>query len=41
VDRVFGFDDAVAAYRSYRDEDSFGKIVIESMSHPESPSRLG
>lgn len=29
VDRVFGFDDAVAAYRSYRDEDSFGKVVIE------------
>jgi NADPH:quinone reductase-like Zn-dependent oxidoreductase len=29
VDRVFGFDDALAAYRFYRDEDSFGKVVIE------------
>lgn len=29
VDRVFGFDDAIAAYRSYRDEDSFGKVVVE------------
>ncbi|MBS2536412.1 NAD(P)-dependent alcohol dehydrogenase [Catenulispora sp. NF23] len=29
VDRAFGFDDAIAAYRSYRDEDSFGKVVVE------------
>lgn len=29
VDRAFGFDDALAAYRSYRDEDSFGKVVVE------------
>lgn len=41
VDRVFGLDDAAAAYRSYRDEGSFGKIVIESMSQPPEPSRLG
>ena len=31
IDRVFSFDDAVAAYRSYRDEGSFGKVVIEAM----------
>ncbi|GAA1981859.1 NAD(P)-dependent alcohol dehydrogenase [Catenulispora subtropica] len=29
VDRAFGFDEAVSAYRSYRDEGSFGKVVIE------------
>ncbi|NUR60868.1 MAG: NAD(P)-dependent alcohol dehydrogenase [Catenulispora sp.] len=29
VDRTFDFDDAVRAYTSYRDEDSFGKVVIE------------
>ncbi|WP_228562989.1 zinc-dependent alcohol dehydrogenase family protein [Catenulispora rubra] len=29
VDRVFGFGEAVAAFRSYRDEGSFGKVVIE------------
>jgi NADPH:quinone reductase-like Zn-dependent oxidoreductase len=29
VDRTFGFDEAVRAYTSYRDEDSFGKVVIE------------
>ncbi|NUP51220.1 MAG: NAD(P)-dependent alcohol dehydrogenase [Catenulispora sp.] len=29
VDRTFGFDDAVRAYGSYRDQDSFGKVVIE------------
>ncbi|MEY9910590.1 NADPH:quinone reductase-like Zn-dependent oxidoreductase [Catenulispora sp. MAP12-49] len=40
VDRVFGFGDAVEAYRSYRDEESFGKVVIEAMSQPGSPSRL-
>lgn len=29
VDRVFGFESALEALRSYRDEDSFGKVVIE------------
>jgi len=29
VDRAFGFDSAAEAFRSYRDEDSFGKVVIE------------
>ncbi|NUR26381.1 MAG: NAD(P)-dependent alcohol dehydrogenase [Catenulispora sp.] len=29
VDRTFSFDEAQSAYRSYRDEDSFGKVVIE------------
>ena len=29
VDRTFPFDEAVRAYTSYRDEDSFGKVVIE------------
>lgn len=29
VDRTFGFDDAVRAYTSYRDQDSFGKVVVE------------
>ena len=29
IDRVFSFDDAVAAYRSYRDEGGFGKVVVE------------
>lgn len=28
VDREFGFDDAIDAYRSYRDEGSFGKVVV-------------
>lgn len=28
VDRVFGFGEALGAYRSYRDEESFGKVVI-------------
>lgn len=41
VDRVFAFDEAVAAYRSYRDEDSFGKVVIESMSQATGAPRLG
>jgi NADPH:quinone reductase-like Zn-dependent oxidoreductase len=28
IDRSFGFEDAVEAYRSYADEDSFGKVVV-------------
>ena len=28
VDREFGFDDAIDAYRSYREEGSFGKVVV-------------
>jgi NADPH:quinone reductase-like Zn-dependent oxidoreductase len=29
VDRSFGFEAALEALRSYRDNDSFGKVLIE------------
>ncbi len=41
IDRVFQFDEAVEAYRYFRDDNPFGKVVVRSPSTTASQSAAG